>query len=149
MPVVAPSPDVPAGRAVLLDGPFNDRLRVHDLAFSAGERATASGSLEVVSDVSELLALEVEVAFLDAAGKEVAREREVLVSGAVHAHAEEPSGRDNAAGHDAPGHEEPGHDEPGHEEPEHDEELTRKFSVRTDAPGAVAAAVSVPVLVNE
>ena len=66
-PAPAPTLDpVPApGTVAVAPGPFVDRVRLEGLAL-AGDRVT--GTLDVVSDVSEVLALEVQVDSYDASG---------------------------------------------------------------------------------
>ena len=67
-PAAAPaelSPVPPAGTVTVQPGPFTDRVRLEGLALADGQ---VSGTLDVVSDVSELLALEVQVDAYDATG---------------------------------------------------------------------------------
>jgi hypothetical protein len=83
--LTAPSPagSVPAhlevtpapGTVAVVDGPFTDRVVVHD-AMVEGDVLTAR--LDVVKDVSELLALEIDVAWYDAEGQLVGSVRHVV-----------------------------------------------------------------------
>jgi hypothetical protein len=59
----------------LADGPFNDRLRITALKLRRGERPEVSGRMLTTADVSEVLALTVDVAFYDRAGRLVATGR--------------------------------------------------------------------------
>jgi len=113
---LAPAP----GTVVQAPGPFDDRFRLRGLTFAS---AAVSGSVEVTSDVSDLLELEVLAGFYDRDGVLLATAR------AVH-HLDESTA--------APGQEGP-------------PEETYRFRIRVpaDAEGAVSAAVGVPVLVNE
>lgn len=77
-PVAAPDeldPVPPAGTVALVPGPFDDRLAVNDPALVEG-RVTAT--VDVVSDVSELLALELDVAWYDEEGALLGSTREVV-----------------------------------------------------------------------
>ena len=74
------APDVldpvpPAGTVELVPGPFDDRLVVNHPAL-VDERVTAT--VDVVSDVSELLALELDVAWYDGDGALLGSTREVV-----------------------------------------------------------------------
>jgi len=101
-------------------GPFDDRFAFADLALRDG---TVTGTLTVTSDVSELLELEVQVGFYDAAGGYLG------TASFVHHHEE-------SQGHEAAG------------TPDESERFQvrapRSFAGRVDA-----AVVGVPVLVNE
>jgi hypothetical protein len=63
------------GTVAVVDGPFTDRVVVHDATLE-GDVVTAR--LDVVKDVSELLALEVDVAWYDAEGELVDSVRHVV-----------------------------------------------------------------------
>lgn len=71
-PSVTPLPE--PGTVVILDGPFLDRMRL-DLALADGQ---VRGTLDVTADVSELIALELDVAWYDAAGQLLGSQRHVV-----------------------------------------------------------------------
>jgi hypothetical protein len=108
------------GAVVQGAGPFDDRFRLERLAFDG---AAVTGTVTVTSDVSELLELEVLAGFYDRDGALVGTARE------VH-HLDESTA------------------DPAHEGPP-DETYRFRIRVPSDADGVVAAAVGVPVLVNE
>jgi len=56
----------------LADGPFNDKLRIASLRLRRAQRPEVTGRMLTVSDVSEVLALTVDVAFYDRDGQIVA-----------------------------------------------------------------------------
>lgn len=60
------------GTVKLADGPFSDRLRIDMLTLRRGRRPQVSGRMLTVTDVSEVLALTVRVAFYDRHGALVA-----------------------------------------------------------------------------
>jgi hypothetical protein len=64
-------------------GPFTDRVRLEGLALSQGQ---VSATLDVVSDVSELIALEVQVDAYDATGALLGSERQVVDPDAAEAY---------------------------------------------------------------
>lgn len=113
------------GTVVQAAGPFDDRFVLRDLAFDG---ASVTGTAEITSDVSELLEFEALAGFYDADGKLIGTARYVhhLDHGAGHEEGDAPEG--------GPA------------------EIAETF--RIDVPkqlrrAAVAAAVGVPVLVNE
>jgi hypothetical protein len=107
------------GKVTHLVGPFDDRLDLQNLTF---DRTAVSGSVHVTSDVSDLLELQVLAGFYDRRGDLLGTARFVHHTG-TEAHA-----------HTGP--------------PKETEDFT--IAVPDDLPGeAVAAAVGVPVLVNE
>jgi hypothetical protein len=113
------SADPRAGTVAQASGPFDDRFVLHDLALSD---SAVTGSIEVTSDVSEVIELEVIAGFFGADGALLGENSFVL-----HADGEE-------------------HSHAGPPEEEHE------FAVPVPAPlagKAVSAAVGVPVLVNE
>jgi hypothetical protein len=73
------APTVPTttkrGEVRVAGGPFADRLSFHDLRLRAGR---VSGTVDVVSDVSEVIGLEVRVDFYDQAGTLVGSDRQVF-----------------------------------------------------------------------
>lgn len=71
-PSVTPPPE--PGTVVILDGPFLDRMRL-DLTLADGQ---VRGTVDVTADVSELLALELDVAWYDAAGRLLGSQRHVV-----------------------------------------------------------------------
>lgn len=108
------------GSVAQVPGPFDDRFRLERLVFD--DRAV-TGTVVVTSDVSDLLELEVLAGFYDREGTLVGTARE------VH-HLDESTV--------APDHEGPP-----------DEDYAFEIAVPAGVDGAVAAAVGVPVLVNE
>ena len=129
LPPAADAPPLPSlttlspkpGTVVEASGPFDDRFHFSGLAFDG---TTLSGSTEITSDVSEILELETLAGFYDRDGKLIGVARDIY------------------------------HLDGDHADHEHEgkPELTRAFSIRVpkDLAGrAVAAAVGVPVLVNE
>jgi hypothetical protein len=108
------------GTVAQVPGPFDDRFRLQGLVFDG---RAVTGTVAVTSDVSDLLELEVLAGFYDREGTLVGTARE------VH-HLDESTV--------APDHEGP---------PELDYRF--EIAVPDEADGAVAAAVGVPVLVNE
>ncbi|WP_129337552.1 hypothetical protein [Cellulomonas endophytica] len=66
----------PAGTVVVLDGPFTDRIELRELRLEEGGHVVAAA--DVTKDVSELLELELEVAWYDAAGALVTSVRHVV-----------------------------------------------------------------------
>lgn len=60
---------LPAGTVRLAAGPFNDRFVVRGLRWHQSGRPSVTGTLDVTSDVSELLALTVSASFYDARGR--------------------------------------------------------------------------------
>jgi len=108
------------GSAAQVPGPFDDRFRLEGLAFDG---TAVTGTVVVTSDVSDLLELEVLAGFYDRDGTLVGTARE------VH-HLDESTV--------APDHVGP---------PEEDYRF--EIAVPEEVDGAVAAAVGVPVLVNE
>ena len=113
----APTP----GAVVQVPGPFDDRFTLDELAVHDG---VVTGDLTVTSDVSELLELEVQVAFYDDDGR-------FLGSASSVRHHDE-----------SQGHEEAG-------PPPEESEPFRVVAPRRFADRVSAAAVGVPVLVNE
>lgn len=109
-----------AGAVAQVPGPFDDRFRLERLAFDGG---SVTGTVVITSDVSDLLELEVLAGFYDRDGALVGTAR------AVH-HLDESTV--------APDHEGPP-----------DEDHAFEIAVPDGSDGAVAAAVGVPVLVNE
>lgn len=109
----------PAGAVVQAAGPFDDRFLLHDLEVSD---SAVTGTLEVTSDVSELIELEVIAGFYDADGALLGENSFVL-----HGDEEE-------------------HSHAGPPEEEHEFTVPVPASL---AGQAVSAAVGVPVLVNE
>lgn len=109
------------GAVVQVAGPFDDRFVMRGLTLDAG---VVTGRLSITSDVSELLELEVQVGFYDAAGA-------FLGSGSFVHHLDE-----SVDGHEASG--------PPSETETFTVRAPRRFAARVDA-----AAVGVPVLVNE
>lgn len=63
------------GTVTLADGPFNDKLRIDALKLRRGSRPQVTGRMLTVSDVSEVLALTIDVAFYDRRGSLVATGR--------------------------------------------------------------------------
>ncbi|QTE28268.1 hypothetical protein [Pengzhenrongella sicca] len=85
-PAATVAPGAAAGSVEVLPGPFVERLRLSALALSepdAGGAQTVTGQLDVVSDVSEVIALEVRVDCYDAAGALLGSGRQVLDSAAT------------------------------------------------------------------
>lgn len=70
---VAPVPD--PGTVTLIEGPFTARVHLDGLTLVDGR---LTGTLDVVSDVSELLALELDAAWYDADGALVGSSRTVV-----------------------------------------------------------------------
>lgn len=60
---------LPAGTVRLAAGPFNDRFVLRGLRWHKNGRPAVTGTLDVNSDVSELLALTVSASFYDARGR--------------------------------------------------------------------------------
>ena len=123
-PVLASPPA--SGSAVVEPGPFTDRLAVTGLRVEPGDHPRLTGRLEVTTDVSELMVLEIVADFYD--------ERGHLVGSAAQA----------VRGHSIGGA--PHVDEEGH-----GREVVA-IDVAAEAPfprRAVAAVVTVPQLVNE
>lgn len=60
------------GTVALAAGPFNDKLRVGALMLRRAQRPQVSGRMLTTSDVSEVLALTIQVAFYDRHGSLVA-----------------------------------------------------------------------------
>ena len=108
------------GSVAQVPGPFDDRFRLQGLVFDG---RAVTGTVAVTSDVSDLLELEVLAGFYDRDGTLVGTARE------VH-HLDESTA--------APDHEGPP-----------DEDYAFEIGVPAEVEGAVAAAVGVPVLVNE
>lgn len=116
LPGLAPSP----GSVVQVRGPFDDRFRLTGLRFDG---STLTGTVQVTSDVSELLELEVLAGFYDDQGRLLGTAREVQhADGHSHGPNDGPSAETTAFRIAVPG----------------------GLSGR-----AVAAGVGVPVLVNE
>ena len=114
------------GTVVQAAGPFDDRFVLRDLVFDG---TSVRGTAEITSDVSELLEFEALAGFYDADGK--------LIGTARYVHH-----LDHGAGHEEEGHAHEG-GTPGVRE-------TFRIEVPKQLRGtAVAAAVGVPVLVNE
>jgi hypothetical protein len=111
--------DPRAGTVAQASGPFDDRFLLHDLAF--GDSAV-TGSVEVTSDVSEVLELEVVAGFYDGDGA-------LLGEGSFVLHADE--------------------DEHTHSGPPEEEHTFSVPVPQALAGRVVSAAVGVPVLVNE
>ena len=109
-----------AGEVAAAPGPFDDRYRFTGLSLAEGEVA---GTVEITTEVSELLELEVLAGFYDADGTLVGTGRHVQ-----HADAHE------------------GHAEEGPPPRAHPFVIAVPGDVRAEV---VAAAVGVPVLVNE
>ena len=65
----------PAGTVGVVSGPFTDRVRFAGLTLLEGR---VSGTLDITSDVSELLALELAVALYDPAGRLIGTERQIV-----------------------------------------------------------------------
>lgn len=113
---IAPEP----GSVGRIPGPFDSRFVTHELAFDGTE---VTGSLEVTSDVSELLDLQVLAGFYDTSGAYLGEGRWTYHLDEAH-------------------HEEQG----GHP----DEHATFRVAVPDRFAGkAASAAIGVPVLVNE
>jgi hypothetical protein len=108
------------GSVAQVAGPFDDRFRLEGLGFDG---RAVTGTVAVTSDVSDLLELEVLAGFYDRDGTLLGTARE------VH-HLDESTV--------APDHEGPP-----------DEDYRFQIKVPDQVRGAVAAAVGVPVLVNE
>lgn len=68
-------PDVKEGVVRVPSGPFTDRLSFHGLRLRAGR---VSGTVDVVSDVGEVIGLEVRVDFYDRAGAFLGSARQVF-----------------------------------------------------------------------
>lgn len=114
------------GTVVQAAGPFDDRFVLRDLAFDG---ATVSGTAEITSDVSELLEFEALAGFYDADGKLIGTGRYV-----------------HHLDHGA------GHEEEGHAHEEGAAVVAEEFRIAVPKElrrAVVAAAVGVPVLVNE
>ncbi|MFB8000758.1 hypothetical protein [Nocardia sp. NPDC056000] len=119
-PAVAPAASITAGpgEVRLEPGPFTDRIQ---LTGTRLDGTTVHGRLAITTDVSDVLALEVQAAFYDAAGK--------LVGTGHFEHADEEA---MGGGTHIP----------------HDDGID--FTIPAPAGAAVSAAVlSIPVLVNE
>ncbi len=71
-------PAPPAGTATLLPGPLTGRVAVGALALEAGERPAVTGTVQVTTDVSTLIVMELRAGFYDAGGRLVSSERVVL-----------------------------------------------------------------------
>lgn len=110
------------GEVRVAEGPFTDRVRFTRLALD-GRRAL-TGHLTITSDVSEVIALELDAAFYDAGGR--------LVGSGVFTYEED-------------------HEEEGHSGKPRAESTGIDFSIAAKNPHGtpVAAVLSVPVLVNE
>ena len=111
----------PPGSVTVCTGPFIDRLRLSDLLLtgSAGGSSSVTGHLDVVSDVSEIIALEIRVDFYDVAGRLVGSAQQVFDPAATEVF------------HTTAG------------------VVGLPFSVTAPVAGANSAVLSVPVLVNE
>lgn len=110
------------GRVLIVEGPFSDRLRFERPSFDG---KVVRGELEVVSDVSHLIDLQVQAGFHDASGQLLA-----VASFTRHGEAEAGAGQGHAA-------------HPG-------ERVAFEIPVPAPFAGrAVSASVGVPVLVNE
>lgn len=112
-----------AGEALLVDGPFNDRFHIDGLTFDG---ARVAGEVVVTSDVSEIIDLQVQVGFHDAAGALI-----------------------GTSGFDHHGH---GHDESAHADHSAQDHPTVAFDIAVPAGiagAAVSVSVGVPVLANE
>jgi len=107
------------GRVVRVSGPFDDRFVMKNLAF---DRSSVSGVVRITSDVSHVLELQVLAGFYDSKGRLLATNR--FVHHLTEEDLEE-AGRPNER-----------------------EEFTIKVPSRLHG-RAVAAAVGVPILVNE
>lgn len=115
-PAAAVGAGVPAGTVTVQTGPFTERLRISELRLT--EQAITA-RLDVVSDVSEIINLEVRVDFYDSAGALLGSGRQVFVT------------KDTEAFHTTSG------------------VVGLPLSVPAPASGAHSALLSVPVLVNE
>ncbi|GAA4987622.1 hypothetical protein [Kineococcus glutinatus] len=111
------------GGVVQASGPFDDRFRFDDLTFDG---AAVHGRATVTSDVSELLEFQAQAGFYDAEGR--------LLGTASYVHHLGEHTHDEAAS--------------AGEHPEEGEEFTIAVPEQFRAT-AVAAAIGVPVLVNE
>jgi hypothetical protein len=107
------------GEVAIVRGPFDDRFRLRDLAMA---RRAVTGSLAVTSDVSDLLELQVLAGFYDADGR--------LLGTARFTHHLVDDGHDHAG-------------------PPQELERFRIPVPRRLRRDTVAAAIGVPVLVNE
>lgn len=74
-PAASVSPVPPAGTVTVADGPFTDSVVLDALELRDG---TLTGTVDVVSDVSELLALEVQVDAYDPGGALLGSARQVV-----------------------------------------------------------------------
>ena len=63
---------LPEGEVEVRDGPFTDRVRLSGLRFRDGERPAVQGHMLNVTDVSELLSMQVRADFYDGEGRLVA-----------------------------------------------------------------------------
>ncbi len=106
----------PPGTVTLQPGPFDDRVRIRGARLS-GDRVTAS--LDVVSDVSELIALEIRVDFYDTSGTLIGTGRQ------------QDDAKDSERYHGTGG------------------VRGLPVTVRSPGRGASSAVLSIPVLVNE
>lgn len=118
LPGFATADPVP-GTVARVAGPFDDRFVLHDVRLG---RSAVTGELEVTSDVSDILELQVVVAFYDSTGTRTGQERYTY-------HLDE--GSDPQARPTRPGHA---------------FAVTIPPAIRE---GVTSAAVGVPVLVNE
>ncbi|HCB02873.1 MAG TPA: hypothetical protein DEQ43_01175 [Nocardioides bacterium] len=112
----------PSGTVVTVPGPFDDRFTLSDVTVADG---VVSGSLTVVSDVSEILELQVLAGFYDDRGDFLGTGRAVFHLQEEEGHSHEEAGSPNE---------------------------TESFRIRAPkavAGQTVAAAIGVPVLVNE
>ena len=113
---VAPAPA--RGQVVQGAGPFDDRFTLAGLALADGK---VTGELDITSDVSEILVLEMHVAYYDAAGTLLGRQTQIE------------RGEDHAAAVGVP-----------------DETVSVSILAPTRYRAAVSSALlTVPVLVNE
>ena len=112
----------PSGTVVTVPGPFDDRFTLADVQVSGG---VVTGRLKVVSDVSEILELQVLAGFYDDRGDFLGTGRAVFHLDEEEGHPHEEAGSPNE---------------------------TETFRIRApeDVAGEIsAAAIGVPVLVNE
>lgn len=109
----------PAGTVARAEGPFDDRFEWLDLQLTPD---AVSGSVNITSDVSELLELEVHAGFYDSSGELIGTGTWVL------------SAEAHEAGHSGP----------------HEDHQEFEVPVPENIRGrATAAAVGIPILVNE